>query len=79
VRKVSYSPRMTLSQGKGTERILRKESYSLVMTLLIFNAPSKTRSVKRELWCPKQESLLWSCSFVVSLFVIDAALKMVTT
>jgi hypothetical protein len=40
VRKVSYSPIMTLSQGKGTERILQKESYSLVMTLLNFNAPA---------------------------------------
>jgi hypothetical protein len=28
---------------------------------------------------PKQESLLWTCSFVVSSFDIDAALKMVTT
>jgi hypothetical protein len=68
---------LTLSQGKGTERILRKESSSLVMTLLIFNAPMLC--VKQELWCPKQESLLWSCSFVVCSFAIDAALKMVTT
>jgi hypothetical protein len=36
-------------------------------------------SCKTRIMVPKRESLLWSCSFVVSSFDIDAALKMVTT